>query len=510
MFIKHLLTFASIIAASGVLGLPAASSDNTTYDTLADCLGAKDVPVYFVSSPDFATYSLPFNLRLQYTQAVIVLPTTVQHVSDAVVCAGEFDIKVQPKSGGHSYASYSSGGQDGSMEIYLQSFQNVTVDSSTGIATVGTGVRLGNLDEAIYSQGERALPHGTCPGVGVGGHFLHGGYGYDSRNWGLALDTIVGLDVVLANGSFVHATSSENSDIYWALRGAGDSFGIVTTFYIQTEAAPTDGIVYFQYSIPDTYTSAATAASIFLHLQDFALNTSVVDRNIGFGVYMTGSAFSISGTFFGTLDNFTSTIAPELLRTLPAPSSQNVQTMAWLDAQVQLGGEPLATPLNYTAHDSFFAKSLVTPTESPLTEAGLEAFFQYIIDNAPGYGNPWFSIVNLYGGPDSQINVQDTTFSSYAHRDALWVFQNYGDISDIDSPFPTDAVETFIGGLNSAIPNAMPDVDFLAYLNYVDPTLTADEAHTLYYGDEVLPRLESLKTTYDPAQLLWNPQSIGN
>lgn len=100
------------------------------------------------------------------------------------------------------------------MIIALESFQDISVEKN-GVATVGAGVRLGNLALGIYNQARRALPHGTCPGVGIGGHFSHGGYGYDSRKWGLALDTIVGLDVVLANGSYIHATSTAHPDIYY-------------------------------------------------------------------------------------------------------------------------------------------------------------------------------------------------------------------------------------------------------------------------------------------------------
>jgi len=132
--------------------------------TLADCLAAKNVPVKFSSSSDFSSLAKPYNLRLAYTPAVIVLPTTTKHVSDSVVCASKSNVKVQAKSGGHSYASYSSGGQSGSMVIELENFNNVTVDATTGVAQVGGGMRLGNIALALYNLGQRALPHGTCPG----------------------------------------------------------------------------------------------------------------------------------------------------------------------------------------------------------------------------------------------------------------------------------------------------------------------------------------------------------
>lgn len=135
-----------------------------------------------------------------------------------MTCAAKNNVKVQPRGGGHGYASFALGGKSGSMVIDLQSFNTVTLDSNN-IAKVGGGVRLGNLATAIYNQAQRALPHGTCPGVGVGGHATHGGFGLSSRAWGLTLDTIVALDVVLANGTSVHATSTAYPDIYYVSTG---------------------------------------------------------------------------------------------------------------------------------------------------------------------------------------------------------------------------------------------------------------------------------------------------
>lgn len=132
--------------------------------TLADCLGNKNVPVRFISSPDFAQRAKPYNLRLPYTPVVIVVPTTPRHVSDAVICAAGSGVKVQAKSGGHSYASFSSGGKNGSMVVDLQPLQDISLDNGTGIVKVGGGVRIGNLALGIFEQGRRGLPHGTCPG----------------------------------------------------------------------------------------------------------------------------------------------------------------------------------------------------------------------------------------------------------------------------------------------------------------------------------------------------------
>lgn len=181
---------------------------------LLDCLANKSVPLTVSTSADWADFATSYNIRLQYDPAVIVIPDTTRQVSDAVVCASASGTKVQAKSGGHSYASTSSGGKDGSLVVDLRRFQDVSVDEGTGIAAVGGGVRLGNIALALLEHG-RALAHGTCPGVGVGGHFTLGGYGYTSRAWGMAVDQIVGLDVVQADGAIVHASEAENTDLYY-------------------------------------------------------------------------------------------------------------------------------------------------------------------------------------------------------------------------------------------------------------------------------------------------------
>jgi FAD/FMN-containing dehydrogenase len=68
----------------------------------------------------------------------------------------------------------------------------------------------------------------VCPNVGIGGHAAHGGHGHTSRAWGLLCDRVIGHEVVLADGTIAHASATENNDLFWALRGAAPSFGIIT------------------------------------------------------------------------------------------------------------------------------------------------------------------------------------------------------------------------------------------------------------------------------------------
>jgi FAD/FMN-containing dehydrogenase len=129
-----------------------------------DCLKTAGVPVDAQGSTDWAADVAPFNRRLPYTPVAIAVPSTVAHIQSAVSCASKVGVKVNPKSGGHSYASFGLGGEDGHLVVELDRMNKITVDPTTNVATIQSGSRLGHVATALYSQGKRAISHGTCPG----------------------------------------------------------------------------------------------------------------------------------------------------------------------------------------------------------------------------------------------------------------------------------------------------------------------------------------------------------
>jgi len=128
-----------------------------------DCLSAANVPVDAKGSNDWRQDVAPFNIRLPYTPVAIVAATKVEHIQAAVSCGAKTGVKVSPKSGGHSYASFGLGGENGHLVIELDRMNTVTLDSSN-VATIQAGARLGHVATALYNQGKRAFSHGTCPG----------------------------------------------------------------------------------------------------------------------------------------------------------------------------------------------------------------------------------------------------------------------------------------------------------------------------------------------------------
>ncbi|RDA88387.1 hypothetical protein CP532_5535 [Ophiocordyceps camponoti-leonardi (nom. inval.)] len=491
-----------------------ASASATNEACLEKCLQSAKVPSYFKDQQQFHSLSRPFNVRLPFTPVVVVTAESTSHVSEAVECASSCgSFKVQARSGGHSYASHSLGGQDGSVVIDLAFLNQVKVNGDTS-ADVGGGVRLGNLDKALFDQGRRAISHGTCAGVGFGGHSLHGGYGFESRLWGLSLDHIQSLEMVLANGTVLNASSTINEDLFWAVRGAGESFGVVTKFNIRTQPAP-DSLVYWSFNLSDLTANVSTAVAALNHMQTFALNNTIQDRRLSWGWFLNQTSLLVRGKFHGALDEFNKRISPEILRGLPdvAESSRTVREVNWLQSQALYnhGTDDISRlvqankPGGYLPRKNFYAKSLTV--SDPLTEEAFSAYVSYAREKGAQVekSSSWYSIGNLYGGPDSQIDIHNKSWSSYGSRGSLWVLQNFGSVK-LEEPFD-NCLPGLVQGINDAITKKMPHSRFGAYANYIDPALSAKEAHYLYYGSQY-NRLSNIKKEVDPEDIFYHPLAI--
>ena len=127
--------------------------------------------------------------------------------------------------------------------IDLKHINQRNYSSSDQTAHLGPGNHLEDVNDFLLEYG-RLVPHGDAPQVGVGGHYTIGGLGRVSRQFGAATDQIIDAEVVLADGSIVKASATSNPDIYFAIRGAGASFGIVTDFHVKTFPAPGKAVAY--------------------------------------------------------------------------------------------------------------------------------------------------------------------------------------------------------------------------------------------------------------------------
>jgi FAD/FMN-containing dehydrogenase len=159
--------------------------------------------------------------------ALIVQPTGAADVRNAVTFARERELLVAVKCGGHSFSGKST--CDGGIQIDLSRLRGVRVDSTARRAYVEGGSLLGDLDHEAMAHG-LVTTAGTVSHTGVGGLTLGGGFGRVARRFGLALDNVKSVDIVTADGQLRRASAEENADLYWAVRGGGGNFGIVTGF----------------------------------------------------------------------------------------------------------------------------------------------------------------------------------------------------------------------------------------------------------------------------------------
>jgi FAD/FMN-containing dehydrogenase len=179
-----------------------------------------------------------FNARRpeRYPAAVLLAASEDDVVAGVRLARGE-GWRVAVRSGGHSWAAWSV--RDDALLIDLGDLKDLTFDPATGIATATPAVRGGDELDPFLERRGRMFPGGHCPSVGLGGFLLQGGQGWNSRRWGWACENVLAVDVVTADGELVRADAQQNSDLYWAARGAGPGFpGIVTRFHLRTHERP--------------------------------------------------------------------------------------------------------------------------------------------------------------------------------------------------------------------------------------------------------------------------------
>jgi FAD/FMN-containing dehydrogenase len=168
-----------------------------------------------------------YNGMIEKRPALIAKCVDVADVIASVNFAREHQLTVAVRGGGHSGPGL--GVCDGGLVIDLSGLKGVRVDPVERTAQVGGGCVWGDVDHATHAFG-LATPSGFISSTGVGGLTLGGGIGYLARTYGLTIDNLLGVDMVLADGSFVAADAEHHPDLYWAVRGGGGNFGVVTSF----------------------------------------------------------------------------------------------------------------------------------------------------------------------------------------------------------------------------------------------------------------------------------------
>jgi len=203
-----------------------------------------------------------YNAMIDKHPALIVRVANVDDVVAAVNYGREHGLDIAIRGGGHNGAGLAS--VDDGLVIDLSDLNGVEVDAANRTVKIGGGALLGDVDTATNAHG-LATPAGIIASTGAGGLMLGGGIGHLSRGLGLSIDNILGAQVVLADGSVVEANENENPDLFWAIRGGGGNFGVVTS--ITAKLHPVDNVV-----AGPMFWSLESAPELLRWYRDFILN----------------------------------------------------------------------------------------------------------------------------------------------------------------------------------------------------------------------------------------------
>ena len=181
-------------------------------------------------NPGYETARLAWNLAAASQPTAVALPSTVDEVIAAVQHARAEGLRVAPQATGHGANVLAAG--DGLLLLKLTNMRGVEIDPAAQIARVEGGAQWGDVSSAAAEHGLAALA-GSSHDVGVGGYITGGGFSWLARKYGWACHDVRAVEVVTADGSLVRASADENADLFWAVRGGGGNFGVLTAIELQ-------------------------------------------------------------------------------------------------------------------------------------------------------------------------------------------------------------------------------------------------------------------------------------
>ncbi len=425
-----------------------------------------------------------YNGMIDKKPKLIARCTSAADVIAAVNFGRENGIVIAIRGGGHNGPGLAS--VDGGLMIDLSLMKGVHVDPKTSQVRVEPGCTQGDVDHAAAAFG-LAVPAGIVSSTGIAGLTLGGGTGYLTRQYGLTIDNLVEADVVLADGSFVTANEKQNADLFWALRGGGGNFGVVTSFLFK--AHPVKNVF---------------GGPIFWDIKDAAKVMSVYRDFIGkapekLGVFLglktvpPSAPFpeplwnrricAIIGAYDGTQAEGEAAMKP-LLDKVPAPIMNGMGMVPFTGLQ--------------TAFDPLFPKGLQWYWKGDYVQELTDEAIATHIKHA-SQSPSWMCLTHLYpvDGAAHRVGPSDTPWGA---RDARWSMV----IAAID-PSPSKAAE--IKKWGRAYWEAVHPFNMGgAYVNFMDADENDGRVQASYGAN--YKRLSEVKKKYDPKNLFRVNQNI--
>ena len=424
-----------------------------------------------------------FNRMIDRRPALIARPATPQEVARVVAFARDQGLLLAVRGGGHNGGGL--GTCEGGVVIDLSELKEIQVDPQARTVRVGGGCVWAEVDRATGEHG-LATPSGIISTTGVGGLTLGGGLGHLTRKCGLTIDNLLEADVVLASGEQVRANADEHPDLYWALRGGGGNFGVVTSFLFRLHEVGTI------FGGP-TFWAADQGAEVLSAYREF-LPAAPRELNGFFAFHIVPPAppfpeaihlrevCGVVWCYVGPEDAATKAMAP-LLDSVPEPLMHGVQSMPHAMLQGAFDGL-------YPPGDQWYWRADFV-NEIPDEAVELHARFGNSLPTMK-------STMHLYP-VDGAAHDVDPGETAWSYRDANWGAVFAGVDPD---PANSEAIRRWSVDYQEAL---HPYSAGGAYLNMIMDE-GEDRVRASYRGN--YDRLSQIKRTYDPENLFRVNQNI--
>ncbi|MBZ0303258.1 MAG: FAD-binding oxidoreductase [Anaerolineae bacterium] len=415
--------------------------------------------------PDTFAYT---ELRSIFNQtsspAIIVRVKNNEDIATAIQFAQDYQLKLAVRSGGHGLTGLAT--NDGGLVIDLSHLNQVEVlDPAEHLVRIGAGAKWGQAAEALAAHG-LALSSGDTKSVGVGGLTLGGGIGWMVRKYGLTIDRLEAAEIVTATGDTVRVSAHEHPDLFWAIRGGGGNFGVVTSFDFR--AQPVQAVVggLITYDLTETE-SVLKKWAAFMRTAPEELSSTLVVFS-GFGPQFPPQIMVYA--YYAGGDQAAANAAIQPLLELGAVKSQDIQK------------KPYHTLLE---------EGRVRPAGIRMvSESG---FIRTVSDDAVAaiathFGQPGTPIIQVrsLGGAVARIRPHETAF---AHRDSEAVFWSVKMI-------PADSAPEVVEGVRQETWQWLKPFASGAYVNFLSDA--SDPSVAAAYPPATYDRLAAVKALYDP------------
>jgi FAD/FMN-containing dehydrogenase len=441
-------------------------------------------PVLTPGHPEYEQVRSLYNGMIDKRPRVIARCVDAADVMTAVNFGREQGLLVAIRGGGHNGPGL--GSCDDGLMIDLSLLKSVRVDPTQRTIRVDPGCTSGDVDHATHPFG-LAVPFGIVSTTGVAGLTLGGGTGYLTRKYGLTIDNLIEADVVLADGTFVTASRDEHPDLFWALRGGGGNFGVVTSFLFQAHPVGTvyGGPIFWE---------ATDARAIMRAYRDFLPSApEELGVFVGLKTVPSGDPFpkerwgkracAIIGAFAGPEADGRKALAP-LLGALPPPIFNWMSTM------------PL--PAMNALFDPLFPKGLQWYWKGDFVKTLPDEAIDVHVAQA-GAAPSELSLMHLYP-IDGAVHRVASDATAWSARNATWSMVIAGIHSD---PAKADALKSWGRAYWKAVHPFNLDG---AYVNFMMDDEAAGRVQSTY-GDNY-QRLVLAKMKYDPHNLFRVNQNI--